>query len=506
MALLSPSELAFAEAVSELVHCNPFTSLRIELEREALGREFVEQDAEWNLHPDERHDHPNLLALQRRLEETAERLRLRLEKGARATAAERVLYEDIVFLSLYRKWRAALDETVATPGAGGGARPGAIYQKLEQEAARAFVGAAAESRAAVPHFFACAFQLRRAMHHIFDAIIGVSRPALRLRAEVWQSVFTHDMRRYRRLLYGRMTDFTTLVTGASGTGKELVARAIGLSRYIPFDARKGAFAFDFEGSFIALNLSAMSPTLIESELFGHKRGAFTGAVADRAGFLEVCPPLGTVFLDEIGDLDAGIQVKLLRVIQARSFQRLGETEERPFRGKIIAATNRDLAAAMAAGRFREDLYYRLCSDLIRTPTLAEQLADSPDDLGNLLRHIARRLVGPEADALAAEAQTWIAANLGPSYPWPGNIRELEQCVRNVLVRGEYRPARPEAEPSLAEQIEAGRLTADELLDRYCASVYRSSGSYEAAARRLRLDRRTVKARVSRFARSSGGLA
>jgi DNA-binding NtrC family response regulator len=162
---------------------------------------------------------------------------------------------------------------------------------------------------------------------------------------------------------------------------------------------------------------------------------------------------------------------------------------------------------MAAGRFREDLYYRLCSDLIRTPTLAEQLADSPDDLGNLLRHIARRLVGPEADALAAEAQAWIAANLGPSYPWPGNIRELEQCVRNVLVRGEYRPARTEAEPSLAEQIEAGRLTADELLDRYCAAVYRSSGSYEAAARRLRLDRRTVKARVSRMARSGAlGLA
>ena len=405
MTLLSPAEQTFARVVSELVHCNPFTARRIELERQALGREFVEQDAEWNLRPDERHDHPNLLALERRLEQTAARVRSRLEKGASATEAERILYEDVVFLSLYRRWRSALDETVMTPGAGASARPGTIYRQLEQEAARAFVGAAAESRAAVPHFFSCAFQLRRAMHHIFDAIIGVSRPARRLRAEVWQSVFTHDMRRYRRLLFGRMTDFTTLVTGASGTGKELVAQAIGMSRYIPFEASKGAFASDFEGSFIALNLSAMSPTLIESELFGHKRGAFTGAVADRAGFLEACPPLGTVFLDEIGDLDAGIQVKLLRVIQARTFQRLGETEERPFRGKIIAATNRDLAAAMAAGRFREDLYYRLCSDLIRTPTLADQLADAPDDLGNLLGHIARQLVGAEADALAAEAHS-----------------------------------------------------------------------------------------------------
>jgi transcriptional regulator with AAA-type ATPase domain len=499
MPLMRPDELAFARTVSELVHCNPFTTHRIELERQALGSEFVEADAEWNLHPQSRHNHPNLLVLQRRLEEAGERLRVRLVKGAKATEAERALYEDLVLLALYHRLRGALDETFTPAAAGARAgRPAALYRQLEQEAARAFVGAAAPSRAAVPHFFACAFQLRRAVHHIFDAIIGVSRPAVRLRAEVWQSVFTHDMRRYRRLLFDRMTDISTLVMGASGTGKELVARAIGLSRYIPFDATRGGFVEDFEGSFIALNLSAMSPTLIESELFGHRRGAFTGAVADRVGFLEACPPLGTVFLDEIGELDAAIQVKLLRVIQTRTFQRLGETEDRPFRGKIIAATNRDLAAAMAAGRFREDLYYRLCSDLIRTPTLAEQLADAPGDLGNLLRHIARRLVGREADALSEEARIWIARNLGTAYAWPGNIRELEQCVRNVLVRGEYRPARAEptdTEPRLSDQIEAGALTADALLERYCAIVYRASGSYEAAARRLGLDRRTVKARV-----------
>src|SRR6185369_6170470 len=119
--------------------------------------------------------------------------------------------------------------------------------------------------------------------------------------------------------------------------------------------KKKEFTEDFAGSFHALNLSALSPTLIESELFGHRRGAFTGALEDRAGWMEVCPPLGTVFLDEIGELDPAIQVKLLRVLQTRMFQRLGDTATRVFRGKIIAATNRDLDSAKD---FRRDFYYR----------------------------------------------------------------------------------------------------------------------------------------------------
>ena len=128
------------------------------------------------------------------------------------------------------------------------------------------------------HLFACFFQIRRAFDLIFRHIIGASRPAANLRATVWQSIFTHDMRRYRRSLYRRMHDVTTLVTGPSGTGKELVARAIGLSRYIPFDPDREMFVADLDGSFHALNLSALSPTLIESELFGHRKGAFTGAL------------------------------------------------------------------------------------------------------------------------------------------------------------------------------------------------------------------------------------
>ncbi len=141
------------------------------------------------------------------------------------------------------------------------------------------------------HVFACQFQIRRAFHEIFTHIVGGSLPAARLRAAVWQSIFTHDMRRYRRTLYARMGDFTTLVMGPSGTGKELVARAIGRSRYIPFDPASATFTDDFAASFHPLNLSALSPTLIESELFGHKKGAFTGALSDHVGWLEVCRPL-----------------------------------------------------------------------------------------------------------------------------------------------------------------------------------------------------------------------
>ncbi len=318
-----------------------------------------------------------------------------------------------------------------------------------------------------------------------------------------------------------MGDYTTLITGPSGTGKELVARAVGLSRYIPFDPKAGQFTADFAGSFHAVNLSAFSPTLIESELFGHRRGSFTGAVADRAGWLEVCPALGTVFLDEIGEVDLAIQVKLLRVLQTREFSRLGDTETRRFQGKLIAATNRDLAAELRQGGFRQDLYYRLCSDVIHVPTLHERLADAPQELAHLVHHMASRLVGDEAGGVVNETLAAIERHLGPAYPWPGNVRELEQCVRNVLVRREYRPhqeqiearqiepavgaddAQPASDPSaatdphrqLAAQIRHGALTADELLRAYCTIMYAQCGSYERAAERLNLDRRTVRARV-----------
>lgn len=371
--------------------------------------------------------------------------------------------------------------------------------------------------------FACLYQVRRAFEHIFQYILGDSLPAARLRAMVWQSIFTHDMRRYQRSLFRLMSEVTTLITGPSGTGKELVARAIGRSQYLGFDPFREDFVDDLKDCFIPLNLSALSPTLIESELFGHRKGAFTGAIADRIGWLDQCRVHGAVFLDEIGELDHAIQVKLLRVVQTRHFAPLGDPYERPFVGKIIVATNRDLEAEMEAGRFRMDFYYRLCADHIRTPSLREQLDDRPTAIKGLILNLATRIAGDEAVAVAADTEDWIARQLPDDYAWPGNIRELEQCVRNVMVRKSYQPRRRGVPPGTdaaggalssgdadgwLRAIHERQWSAEELLSVYITWVYAHVGTFEGTAAQLGLDRRTVKSKLStewleRFRRVNG---
>jgi hypothetical protein len=502
MRLLSDVERFFAEAVSRLAYVNPFVPERIEWERRALGDDHVPFDAVWHSRGDVGGENPNEARIVERSGALVEAMRERLAGGARGTPEDIALYQDAVLHLLYYRYQARFNSALETKAAAAGRRASfGFYAEFAADCERYLAVGRRRSLPDPAHLFACCFQVRRAFHFIFHAIVGGSPPAARLRAQIWQSIFTHDLRRYQGTLYLRLGDVPTLVTGPSGTGKELVARAIALSRYIPFDAGARAFAERPEESFFPLNLSALSPTLIESELFGHRRGAFTGAVGDRAGYLEACPPLGTVFLDEIGEVEGAIQVKLLRVLDSRVFQRLGDTRERRFRGKVVAATNRDLEGEMAAGRFREDLYYRLCADRIETPSLAERLRDAPEEIADLVRFLAERQVGPElAPELAREVVAWIAGRLD-GYPWPGNIRELGQCVSNVLIRREYLPrgatrtAGDDPRREVTEEILAGRLSADEVLDRYCTLVFAETGSYQEAARRLGLDRRTVKARV-----------
>ena len=207
---------------------------------------------------------------------------------------------------------------------------------------------------------------------------------------------------------------TVLVEGPSGTGKELVAQAI--HHLSPRAA----------GPFVAVHCAALSRELLESELFGHEKGAFTGAIAQRKGRFELASG-GTLFLDEIGEIDASVQVKLLRVLETRQFERVGGTETLTADIRVVAATNRDLAAEVRAGRFREDLFYRLNVVDIRMPTLAERTGDIPMLCDRFVKEFApangRKVVGIEPAAMAVLQ----------AYPWPGNVRELRNTVEKMVV-------------------------------------------------------------------------
>ena len=505
--MLTKTEQRFLELLSELIYTNPFEPRRLELEQLALGKDFEPEDQiAWSKDIRlEEADRANVIRLTARAEQLLVKLRDRLQTENDAEESTLTLYYDLVSYVLYYRHVANLPvEMILTGGRPlqktiahlweAFAQQFDHYLEIPQRAAREFHPPA--------HLFACSYQIRRAFRFIFDNILGDSQPAARLRSEVWQSVFTHDMRRYRRSLFDKMRGITTLITGPSGTGKELVAQAVSLSQYIAFDVEKNQFVDDLQHAFLPVNLSALSPTLIESELFGHCRGAFTGAIAERQGWLERCPPHGAVFLDEIGELDPQLQVKLLRVVQNGKYTRVGDNSERQFHGKLVAATNRDLTEEMRAGRFREDLYYRLCADRIETPQLGEHLDDSPAALAGLISFIVRRIAPAEAESLGLEVQQWVEQNLDPDYRWPGNIRELEQCVRNVLIRRRYVPQPRSAIPPSTSaarrwlvEAEAGQLTFAELLSSYITWLYAKIGNYQQTASALGLDRRTVRSKI-----------
>ncbi|MEK7412059.1 MAG: sigma-54 dependent transcriptional regulator [Planctomycetota bacterium] len=242
-------------------------------------------------------------------------------------------------------------------------------------------------------------------HHLAARGAGSHEAAVHL---VGSSRSIHDVQHLVDQVAG--TDSTVLVTGESGTGKELVARAIHYA------------SLRSDGPLMRVNSGALTPSLLESELFGHVKGAFTGAVEDRPGLFALADR-GTLFLDEVGDLTPETQVKLLRVLEEGEYMPLGSREVRTCDVRVVAATNRDLAAMMAAGTFREDLFYRLAVIAIHLPPLRERREDIPLLAGHLLaRHAVklRRGVGGFTPR-ALEALT--------RHPWPGNVRELDNLIQ-----------------------------------------------------------------------------
>ena len=293
------------------------------------------------------------------------------------------------------------------------------------------------------------------------------------------------------------SESTVLITGESGTGKEVIARLIHQT-----SRRKAA-------PFVPVSCALFSETLIESELFGHERGAFTGAIKDRPGRFELANG-GTIFLDDIDDVPLGMQVKLLRVLQNRTVERLGGTRVVPVNVRVLAGTKRDLRQLVADGKFREDLYYRLNV----LPLTLPPLRDRPEDIPVLMEAFFARFFGRRGEPAPPSTPAVIRAFT--AYPWPGNVRELENaceriaqmntcgtvrvgCVAaSILLRASEEP-QPVPQPEASSEDPAG-ISLEDKLREFESSLIRwaldvSHGNKSRAAALLRIKRSTLGDRI-----------
>ncbi len=285
---------------------------------------------------------------------------------------------------------------------------------------------------------------------------------------------------------------TVLVTGESGTGKELVARA--LHERSP---RKKA-------AFVAINCGAIPENLLESELFGHRKGAFTDANSDKAGLFEEAHQ-GTLFLDEVGELPLSLQVKLLRVLQEGVLRRLGETRDRPVDVRVIAATVRHLEEEVKQNRFREDLFYRLNVLQLRTPPLRERKADIPVLIQHFIsRHNVRLSTNTSGVSQAA-------LKLMLDYPWPGNVRELENLIERAMVLAEGEQIQVEDLPERlhkSHDIRAQLLASDDVSIKKAVRVLeetlikraleKTDGNRTAASKMLEISHRALLYKIKEY--------
>lgn len=321
-------------------------------------------------------------------------------------------------------------------------------------------------------------QLRRAVtaSQRFEEIIGAS-PAMRELFDLLERVSDSNA--------------SVLVTGESGTGKELVARAL---------HRRGHHS---AGPFVAIHCAAVSETLLESELFGHVKGAFTDAKTARTGLL-VQASGGTLFLDEIGDMSLGMQVKLLRALQERKVRPVGGEAEVPFDARIVAATNRDLESAVEEGRFRSDLFYRINVIHIELPPLRARAGDALLLAQPFLERAAAQAGKPVVGLSSAAAEKLLA------YSWPGNVRELQNCVERAVALTRYERLAVDDLPEKVRDYRSSHLVVagddpselpplDEVERRYILRVLDAAGGNKTlAARTLGLDRKTLYRKLERY--------
>jgi len=482
MSSLPSKDREFLSLVQQAVFANPF------------GPERADADSRISGLPASASQEERLEAVTRRTESFLNSL---AGKASDLESSDRELVEKAHLFCIFHRYAGGFDELIRR------------QREMPSDQCRvAFASSALSdmhqtglSEALSLRYFAMFYQLRRAFYFIVEGLTGKSSSMHRLRRSLWNNVFTCDMNLYVNSMWNRMEDFSTLILGETGTGKGSSASAIGRSGFIPFNPSTECFAESFMESFISINLSQFPESLIESELFGHRKGAFTGAIDAHNGIFARCSGHGAIFLDEIGDVPQPIQIKLLQVLQERRFTPVGSHEQARFNGRVIAATNKELDRLRAENLFREDFFYRLSSDIIYVPPLRERLAEHPEELEDLVKHALSLILGLPAgnqrlESVSSRVRSVMADVLGPDYNWPGNVRELEQHTRSILLTGSCQPSSAPSGESASSRLHRGidrsSYTADNLLSDYCKLLYDRFGTYEEVAKRTELDRRTAK--------------
>jgi len=363
--VLDPEEREYFTLVNRAVLSNPFSAERDRIDKEIAGRlpgnDRIEQ-------------------IDAAIREVSSRLKILRQKGrldvGRYAGEDRRIMERSLAFDVFYSYVDELDKHIQDQIARG-AKPLVVTFANDMLEDMQVGGI---SRAAAIRYLEYSFQFRRAYFFVYRGLIECSVGMRRLRERLWNNVFTSDTDIYDRHLRDRMEDFSTLILGETGTGKGTVAAAIGQSGFIPFNDQTRCFAESFTRSFIELNLSQFPETLIESELFGHRKGAFTGATYNHEGVFSRCSRYGAIFLDEIGEVSQPIQIKLLKVLEDRQFSPVGSHDVSRFEGRIIAATNRPLEDIVSRKILRDDFLYRMCSDVIIVPPLRQRIEEDPREL------------------------------------------------------------------------------------------------------------------------------
>ncbi len=483
---LNNTQKHFAELIYKTVAVNPFSPDAVKLEQKLCGKSHNKSGVELS----------KFYISQ--IDNFFEPFDKNLGRPARVSDFSHSVEQNIYYTICYRvfhEYVERIDELVACQlkQPEGSCTVGFADELIKKLAVR---GIELDNAARVLSYF---YQLRRAWLFISGRLKGNGPSMMRMREDIWNNIFTHNVEIYEKKLWYRMEDFSTLLLGGTGSGKGAAAQAIGFSSYIPYDAKKRQFDISFMKNFVPVNLSQFPETLLESELFGHARGAFTGATESYDGLFARCGQYGTIFLDEIAEIKLHTQVKLLKVLEERLYCPLGSHKLAKFQGRVIAATHQPIDDLCEMGRFRDDLYYRLCSDVIYVPSLRQRLDEEPGELELMVGHLLDGMVGAGADDLKEVITRRLTKELPGDYSWPGNVRELAQLIRRIIIKSncklETRRRSGDGEsPAVGLNMAdySGECSVAELTEQYCRNLYHKYENYQVVAKITGLNWRTIK--------------